>query len=333
MNKATSGENRLVSNRLGALLKRWRENYYLSLLLANAARPLHTSLRYLALQIQRKIRKNAVTIRLPNGRKLTLGKDTGVAMSSLLFWHGIDGHEPDTSRTLRFLFEHAKTFVDVGANCGLYSVLGPLWNPNLQVVAFEPVPGIFESLQKNVRLNRLESSVGCQQIALSDQSGTASLFLPPGDGLDLETTGTLVTESWQARKGSPSFEVQAMRFDDYEKEHPLHLDLVKIDVEDFEANVLEGMKATIMRDRPFVVCEILPRSHRNERTKNIVEALNYQAYWITPMGYIRVSNFDFERVSSTDFLLSPVSTVDTVISDLSVLCELKGQLDVNRAKE
>lgn len=78
-----------------------------------------------------------------------------------------------------------------------------------------------------------------------------------------------------------------------------------------------------MRDRPFIVCEVLPRSHRNRRTQDIVAALDYQPYWITPTGYIRVPDFDFQRGQLTDFLLSPVSTPDIVVGDLSVLVELK----------
>ena len=321
-----------MGKHLRALLKRWRDNYYLSTLLANSAKPLYSASHQVTLQTQRRIRKNGVTIRLPNGKKMIIGRDTGIAMSSLLFWHGIDGHEPATSRTLRFFFERAGTFIDVGANCGLYSILGGLWNPQLQVVAFEPVPPIFEGLKKNVRLNHLESSVRCEPVALSNQSGNAILFLPNPEGLDRESTGTLVAESWQARKNSPQLGVQTVRFDDYESLHRMRVDLVKIDVEDFEANVLEGMQATITRDRPFIVCEVLPRAHRNQRTHAIVDALNYQPYWITPAGYIRVPNFDFSRGSVTDFLLSPVSTPDTVIDDVSVLWELQQRLNSNDVK-
>jgi hypothetical protein len=36
----------------------------------------------------------------------------------------------------------------------------------------------------------------------------------------------------------------------------MKVDLVKIDVEDFEAGLLAGMERTIRRDRPFIVCEI-----------------------------------------------------------------------------
>jgi len=67
----------------------------------------------------------------------------------------------------------------------------------------------------------------------------------------------------------------------------MQVDLVKIDVEDFGADVLAGMQEVIRRDRPFIVCEVLPPGHRNERTRDILAALGYQPYWITPSGYIR----------------------------------------------
>ena len=114
-----------------------------------------------------------------------------------------------------------------------------------------------------------------------------------------------------------------MRLDDYEVHHPGQVDVVKIDVEDFEADVLAGMRRIMKRDRPFIVCEILPRSHRNERTRNIVESLEYQSYWITPSGYIRVSRFDFVRRDFHNFLLSPVSTSETVLQNLEMLWDLR----------
>jgi hypothetical protein len=126
----------------------------------------------------------------------------------------------------------------------------------------------------------------------------------------------LAKESWQERKGSPTIDVPAIRFDDFERQHPLKVDLVKIDVEDHEASVLRGMQSTIRRDRPFIVCEILPRPHRNENTREMIESLGYTPYWITSSGYIRVSRFDFDRVGSEDFLLSPVPNRAEIVTDL-----------------
>ena len=308
---------------LTKLLKRWRDNYYLSQLLAYSAKPLRFVSSQAVLHLEQKVRKNSVTICLPNGKSMSIGRNSGIGIASLLFWHGLDGFEPETSRTLRFLFERATTFIDVGANCGLYSILGALWSPKLQVIAFEPVPSIFDGLKKNVLLNQLEGRVRCENVALSRESGQATFFLPSGEGLDVESTGTLASDSWQSRKGSPRIEVETVRFDEYETRHPMRVDLIKIDVEDFEADVLEGMQGIITRDRPFIVCEILPRLHGNQRTRKIVEALNYQPYWITSAGYVRVPRFDFGRGNFTDFLLSPVSTPDIVLDKLDVLWDLK----------
>jgi hypothetical protein len=104
----------------------------------------------------------------------------------------------------------------------------------------------------------------------------------------------------------------------------MKIDLMKIDVEDFEADVLIGMQETIRRDHPFIVCEILPRNreHKNERTREVIQSLGYTAYWITPAGLIRVSRFDFER-EFTNFLLSPVSLPGEVVDDPRHLWELR----------
>ncbi|MGH9642791.1 MAG: FkbM family methyltransferase, partial [Terriglobales bacterium] len=248
-----------------------------------------------------------------------IGRDSGISLASGLYWSGLDSFEPETSRTLRFFFSRVSSFVDVGANYGFYSLLAAHWNPRIQVVAFEPVPQIFERLNSNIALNGLSGRVTSYCLALSDRSGPSKLYLPPSDSLDCESTATLAQGSWQQRKNSPSINLQAISFTDFDREHPSKLELLKIDVEDHEASVLRGMQAAVCRERPFIVCEILPRPHGNERTLEIINALGYTAYWITPSGYFRVSRFDFERLESEDFLLSPVGTEEEVVTDLNIL--------------
>ena len=279
-------------------LKSVRENYYLSAILAAIARPIHSASIRLSAQIERKVKRNSTTIRLPNGRLLRVARDAGVNMASLLFWKGLDGYEAQTSEIVRYFVERISTFVDVGANYGFYSLLAALWNPGVRVVAFEPVPPIYDGLVRNIKLNGLDNQISAQQFALADRTGTATLYLPRTEGRDYETTGTLVSDICHSELSVPR--------------------TIKIDVEDFEASVLAGMEQTVRRDRPFIICEILPRHHRNERTRQIVESLGYTPYWITRAGLIRVSRFDFERRSSQDFLLSPVSVPGEVITDMDV---------------
>lgn len=307
-----------------AAIKRFRERYYPSLFLSAIARPCFLAAQVVERQIRCKIRKNGISLRLPNGRRLKLARNAGIGFASGLYWNGFENYEAATSRTLRFFFERVNTFVDVGAHIGFYSLLAGHWNPHLRVLAFEPVPQIFAQLQANIRANELSERVTPLQIALSDKTGTDTLYLPPSDGTeDSEATGTLVSNGWQRRKQSAEFEVSTSRFDDFERDHPMKVDVIKIDVEDFEAAVLRGMQATIDRDRPFIVCEILPREHGNRETLKVLADLGYTPYWITPTGYIKVSRLDFERHGSLDFLLSPVSSELEVIDRVEKLWNLR----------
>lgn len=304
-------------------LKKFRDNYYASSLLAAVAKPVYRLSHRLNFEFPRKIRKNGTAIRLPNGRTLRIGRDSGVALASLLFWRGWDSYEPQTSRTLCFFFDRVSTFVDVGAHYGFYSLLAGHWNPHLQIVSFEPAPQISAALLRNIALNGLQARIAAHQLALAAHTGLATFHMPSAEGKDCEATGTLAADSWQQRHHSPTLEVQTARFDDFERLHPMRLDLLKIDVEDFEADVLLGMERTLRRDRPFIVCEILPRPHRNERTRAIIQSLGYTAYWITSSAYVRVSRFDFDRSSSQDFLLSPVSTPAEIVTDLATLYDAR----------
>ena len=289
-------------------------------------RPCFLAARVLEEQIQRKIRRNSISLALPNGRRLKLARNAGVGFATGLYWNGFENYEPATSRTLRFFFERVQTFLDVGSNIGFYSLLAGHWNQQLRIVAFEPVPQIFRQLEANIRANNLSDRATPFQVALSDKTGTETLYLPPSDGThECEMTGTLVADGWQRRKQSSEIEVRTSRFDDFEREHPMKVDLIKIDVEDHEAAVLRGMQATLKRDRPFVVCEILPREHGNRETLKVLDQVGYTPYWITPTGYIKVSRLDFDRRGSLDFLLSPVASELEIVDDLEKLWKFYGE--------
>jgi FkbM family methyltransferase len=286
------------------ILERFRENFYLSQALRWISRPVYGGATFLSTQIPRKIKTNGVSVSLPNGKRMRFERDCGIGIASALYWHGPDAYEPATSKTLRFFFGRVRTFVDVGANSGLYSLLAGLWNPGIQVLAFEPEPRIYKCLLANVRRNDLAEQISCYQLALSDETGKAEFYLPPSQSRDVESTGTLAEKSWQSRKEHTTLQVDTVKFDDFEAARSVPLQLVKIDVEDAEAKVLSGMARSIARDRPLIICEILPRQHHNLRTLEVIRDLGYTAYWITSVGYVRVSNFEFER-TAPDFLLSP----------------------------
>ena len=69
------------------------------------------------------------------------------------------------------------TFVDIGANCGYYTMLAEkLVSPYGAVVAYEPNPVNAELLRATRAINHANFSV--RQVALSDRCGTAILSVP-----------------------------------------------------------------------------------------------------------------------------------------------------------
>ena len=62
------------------------------------------------------------------------------------------------------------------------------------MVAFEPLLPIYEGLKRNIALNQLDGRVVCENMALSNQTTRATLYVPEAEGKDYEATGTLAAK-------------------------------------------------------------------------------------------------------------------------------------------
>ena len=73
--------------------------------------------------------------------------------------------------------------VDIGANIGAWVLRLAEQRPRLRGICYEPDPGAASYLRRNLFLNGLEERVEVRSEAISDRTGTASLFqAKPGDG-------------------------------------------------------------------------------------------------------------------------------------------------------
>jgi FkbM family methyltransferase len=123
---------------------------------------------------------------------------------------------------------------DIGANVGVYTKLfAQRVGPTGRVVAFEPSPGPYAALAAAVE--RLPN-VRLHNVALSQAPGRAAFYVG-GDGSN--TTDGLTPMSDQAE----AIEVAVERADAFCAAGAPNV--VKIDVEGFELEVLEGMSETL----------------------------------------------------------------------------------------
>jgi FkbM family methyltransferase len=89
-------------------------------------------------------------------------------ISHIIFWSGLHGYEKETIPVILDQVRQARCFIDVGANCGIYTVLGATVNPYTRIVAIEPVPKICAALTNNVSQNKLDSRVTILNIAVEE---------------------------------------------------------------------------------------------------------------------------------------------------------------------
>ena len=177
-----------------------------------------------------------------------------------LFWKGAQNFEytPIFERLVR----NCKSFIDIGANTGYYSLLAAKANPEIIVHAFEPASGPFHFLEQNILINDLKSRVSIHPIALSDQRGEVEFFEilnPEGTFAKYNLSGVGgLKKTHETQEHSVRKMVRAEALDDYRRELNLnHYDLIKIDTEGTENLVLQGAAEIIRNYKPIIICETL----------------------------------------------------------------------------
>lgn len=168
----------------------------------------------------------------------------------------------------------AITFVDIGANIGLFSMLAASMGHN--VVAFEPARTNALKLNASIRVNGFTDRVQLLQMGLGDSRQVLSLGLNP-DSPVVSSDGLMFrpNQSWSQYTDWGKLSVESVLVDTLDavtssSEYSLRFDMttrariVKMDVEGFEPLVLAGAHNFFAQARPdLVLFEVnLPQLHR-----------------------------------------------------------------------
>lgn len=159
--------------------------------------------------------------------------------------------EPTETETLLACVRPDTVMLDIGANMGYYSIRVAQKATAGSVYAFEPDPGNFALLQKNLALNNL-TNVKAFNAALSDKPGTMRLYKHPFNVGDYRL--------YNDGDFTEFVDVPTLRLDDTISDK---IDLVKIDVQGFEYFVLKGGYDLLKRNHPLVISEFWPRGLYN----------------------------------------------------------------------
>lgn len=132
--------------------------------------------------------------------------------------------------------------VDVGANCGYYTVLmADAVGEAGRVLAIEPNPRLTARLLLNLEVNGLQARAAVLGKAAAESSGRQmSLAVPRQRSLN----GTIARP---ATSEDEVFEVETVSLDDATRDWA-RVDLVKIDAEGAEESIWRGMRCTVRRN-------------------------------------------------------------------------------------
>lgn len=226
-------------------------------------------------------RVGTVRCRLPNDRTLTLWSRGDDWVSNQIYWRGWSGYEPETVPLFFRLAATAAVTLDVGAYVGFYTLLAAHANPAGRVYAFEPHSGIYERLLRNVAINGLKN-VRCVASAVGETDGTADFFHV---ATAMPTSSSLSYEFMKTADGLHRTPVPVLTLDRFVADNELdRVDLLKIDTESTEPDVLRAMVATLRRDHPAIVCEVLRGRGAEGPLGEILRPLGYRYYLLTPSG-------------------------------------------------
>jgi FkbM family methyltransferase len=167
--------------------------------------------------------------------------------------------------------------LDIGANIGTHTLaFSKMVGPSGFVLSFEPQPFIFSLLAANVIENeatnvltlnaavgRASSWINMPNINYSAPNNYGALRMAP-----------FLTDSKDKINHIP---IPVHRLDDLSV--AASANVIKIDVEEMEAAVLEGARGLISKSRPILLVENEIAGEASEATLKLLFEMEYDAYW------------------------------------------------------
>ena len=174
-------------------------------------------------------------------------------------------------------------FFDVGANIGHHTLF--MSSHADRVFSFEPFSIVRNEMERKLAYAGV-SNVTIFPVALGDKNENASFSPPTGANQGTGTLGSALPDNASA----DTISVQVVRGDDFFAANRLPpISLLKLDVEGYEVQALEGLRQVIWRDRPPIFVELQhDRRTGSESEKGAsVRDLLYPDHLVFEVGHLR----------------------------------------------
>jgi FkbM family methyltransferase len=168
-----------------------------------------------------------------------------------------DGNTLDSLREVLAEIQ-PRVSLDIGANVGNHAVV--IADYSKVLLAFEPVPFIYELLAQNLADNAILHARAINA-GLSNENTFRDIFIPEFGNLGCSSLEPMSAEG-------TSVQIETLRGDDYLTQYysDYHFDFIKMDVEGHEPAVLAGLENTLIKNQPLVLME-----YRNQSTLTLFQ--------------------------------------------------------------
>lgn len=212
-------------------------------------------------------------------------------------------------------------FIDIGANTGQTLLKVQSHFPNIPYYAIEPNKHCVDYLHDLCEVNQF-SHVRILNYALADRQGETELLMRYPDDL-------LATTSPSFRKYtrySSKMKVPMISGDSLIDEEKLkNISVIKIDVEGGEAKVIDGLRQSIQRFQPYIICEVLPLNSKDKSVSNYrrssarhlmetLESLDYAIFNIHHAEQIFHIDELSSSLESSNYLFLPKNKIKAIFT-------------------
>lgn len=226
---------------------------------------------------------------------------------------------------LRELCPNPRKIIDIGMNIGMntweYATFAQ------EVIGFEPVPTTYQVALDNIALNinHQDSSTGwwelpdgtwasllptakitTHNVALGPVAGTVEMHIKKNDGHNRVSNDGYSTVTGKAVKVNTGYQrvsVPQLTLDSY---NYTDVDIIKIDVEGYELQVLEGATQTIANNRPIVQIECVETQPRafGKTIQDLMDYFNTRNYVITTAdGVVKPKEWVYTKKMMDRFMI------------------------------
>ena len=214
-------------------------------------------------------------------------------------------YEPEETLLIKNTIKSGMRVIDIGANIGYYTTIFSKLTQDGFVHSFEPDNQNFKILQKNCQLNKCRNvklhnraAGNCdslQKLYLSDTNHGDHRSYPVGDNRDF-------------------IEIKMVTIDNFLKSES-NFDFIKMDIQGFEMNALEGIKNTLLNSKPMLLMEIWPEAliKNNTHPSSII-------------AFLRKANYNIYDVENLEECISLESTgrwLDSIKNHTNIYCTKK----------